>query len=58
MLHFLQQLPTTERPIKSNTYNLDAILSVGYRVNSKRGTQFRIWATRILRDHILTRVHR
>jgi hypothetical protein len=34
-------------------YNLDAILSVGYRVNSKRGTQFRMWATRILRDHIL-----
>jgi prophage maintenance system killer protein len=34
-------------------YNLDAILSVGYRVNSKRGTQFRIWATGILRDHIL-----
>ncbi len=27
-------------------FNLDAILSVGYRVNSKRGTQFRIWATR------------
>jgi len=34
-------------------YNLDAILSVGYRVNSKRGTQFRIWATQVLRDHIL-----
>jgi prophage maintenance system killer protein len=34
-------------------YNLDMILSVGYRVNSKRGTQFRIWATRVLRDHIL-----
>lgn len=34
-------------------FNLDAILSVGYRVNSRRGTQFRIWATRILRDHIL-----
>ena len=34
-------------------YNLDAIISVGYRVNSKRGTQFRIWATRILRDHLL-----
>jgi hypothetical protein len=33
-------------------YNLDAIISVGYRVNSKRGTQFRIWATRVLRDHI------
>ena len=34
-------------------YNLDAILSVGYRVNSKRGTQFRIWATKVLREHIL-----
>lgn len=34
-------------------FNLDAIISVGYRVNSKRGTQFRIWATQILRDHIL-----
>ena len=32
-------------------FNLDAILSVSYRVNSKRGTQFRIWATRVLRDH-------
>jgi prophage maintenance system killer protein len=34
-------------------YNLDAIISVGYRVNSKRGTQFRIWATRTLREHLL-----
>ncbi len=34
-------------------YNLDAIISVGYRVNSKAGTQFRIWATRTLRDHLL-----
>jgi len=34
-------------------FNLDAILSVGYRVNSKRGTQFRIWATSVLRDHLL-----
>jgi prophage maintenance system killer protein len=34
-------------------FNLDAILSVGYRVNSVRGTQFRIWATRTLRDHLL-----
>lgn len=34
-------------------YNLDAILSVGYRVNSKRGTQFRIWATRTLREHLV-----
>lgn len=34
-------------------FNLDAILSVGYRVNSKRGTQFRVWATSVLRDHLL-----
>jgi hypothetical protein len=34
-------------------YNLDVILSVGYRVNSKRGTQFRIWATAMLREHLL-----
>ena len=34
-------------------FNLDAIISVGYRVNSKRGTQFRIWATNVLREHIL-----
>jgi hypothetical protein len=34
-------------------YNLDSIISVGYRVNSKWGTQFRILATRVLRDHIV-----
>ncbi len=34
-------------------YNLDAILSVGYRVNSRRGTDFRIWATSVLREHII-----
>ena len=34
-------------------YNLDMIISVGYRVNSKRGTQFRIWATKHLRDYLL-----
>ena len=34
-------------------YNLDAVISVGYRVNSVRGTQFRIWATGTLRDHLL-----
>ena len=34
-------------------YNLDAIISVGYRVNSKQGTQFRIWATTILREYLL-----
>jgi hypothetical protein len=34
-------------------YNLDVIISVGYRVKSKQGTQFRIWATRVLKDYLL-----
>jgi len=34
-------------------YNLDVIISVGYRVKSKRGTQFRQWATRVLREHLV-----
>ncbi|MCK5768192.1 MAG: virulence RhuM family protein, partial [Candidatus Atribacteria bacterium] len=37
----------------TNMYNLDLIISVGYRVNSKRGTQFRIWATNILKQHLV-----
>jgi len=34
-------------------YNLDVVISVGYRVNSKRGTQFRIWANQILKSYLL-----
>nr|WP_211242842.1 RhuM family protein [Sinimarinibacterium sp. CAU 1509] len=34
-------------------YNLDAIISVGYRVSSTRATQFRIWATGVLRQHLV-----
>ena len=34
-------------------YNLDVIISVGYRVKSKEGTQFRIWANRILKEYLL-----
>lgn len=37
----------------TNFYNLDAIISIGYRVNSKYATQFRIWATTILHQHIV-----
>jgi hypothetical protein len=36
-----------------NYYNLDVIISVGYRVKSVQGTQFRIWATQRLRDYII-----
>ena len=38
-------------------YSLDMIISVGYRVNSARATQFRIWATRTLKDHLLSWLH-
>lgn len=36
-----------------NIYNLDVIISVGYRVKSKQGTQFRIWATQRLKEYII-----
>lgn len=61
----LEEKPTTEnfsvvqneggRPVKRSIkfYNLDAIIAVGYRVNSKRATSFRIWATRILKEYII-----
>jgi prophage maintenance system killer protein len=44
-----------KRQVRRNIkmYNLDAILSVGYRVNSKRGTQFRIWANNILKQYLV-----
>ena len=38
---------------RTQYYNLDVIISVGYRVKSQRGTQFRIWATSILKDYLL-----
>ena len=61
----LKESPTTEyfsvvqkegkRNVQRNIkfYNLDAIISVGYRVNSKRGTQFRQWATQRLKDYLV-----
>jgi len=41
------------RTYKSEIYNLDIIISVGYRVNSKKATQFRIWATKTLRNYLV-----
>jgi len=38
---------------KTKHYNLDAIISVGYRVNSQKATQFRIWATKVLKEYII-----
>ena len=38
---------------KTKFYNLDAIISVGYRVNSRRATQFRIWATNVLKEYMI-----
>jgi len=49
-LHFLQ-IPFSDKPVI--TYSLDVIISVGYRVKSKQGTQFRIWANRVLKEYLL-----
>jgi DNA ligase (NAD+) len=38
---------------QTNYYNLDAIIAVGYRVNAKRGTLFRLWATNVLKQHLI-----
>ena len=50
-----ESLTTAKDGKKYNTkiYNLDVIISVGYRVKSKQGTQFRIWATRVLKEYLL-----
>lgn len=52
---FLQVREEGNRKIKrmQKFYNLDVIISIGYRVKSKRGTQFRIWANKILKDYLL-----
>ncbi len=52
---FLQVQTENAREVRRRTkhYNLDVIISVGYRVKSKRGTQFRIWATKTLKNYLL-----
>ena len=44
-------IPNSDKPVAF--YNLDVIISVGYRVRSKQGTQFRIWANSVLKDYLL-----
>ena len=46
-------IPEKTQTNKVTFYNLDAIISVGYRVNSKQATLFRIWATKVLKEYIL-----
>jgi prophage maintenance system killer protein len=49
----LEHMADHGQSYKTKQYNLDAIISVGYRVNSSRATQFRIWATRTLKQHLV-----
>lgn len=49
----LEQVAADGKTRQMNFYNLDAIISVGYRVNSRKATQFRIWATKILKNYLL-----
>jgi len=49
----LEHTAADKKKYKTQFYNLDAIISVGYRVNSQRATQFRIWASRILKDYLV-----
>ncbi|MBC8346866.1 MAG: virulence RhuM family protein, partial [Candidatus Marinimicrobia bacterium] len=49
----LEQVAADGKVRKMNFYNLDMIISVGYRVKSNTATQFRIWATNTLRDHLV-----
>lgn len=56
LLAVISKMETTAKDGKiyqTNFYNLDAIIAVGYRVNSKKATQFRIWATGVLREYII-----
>ncbi len=50
----LRKIGNSDFSVKpTNYYNLDVIISVGYRVKSKQGTQFRIWATQRLKEYIV-----
>ena len=50
-MHFLHNTQYKYRP--TTIYSLDVIISVGYRVHSKRGTEFRIWARQIIKDYLV-----
>lgn len=52
-MEIVQREGTRHVKREQNFYNLDAIISVGYRVNSRRATQFRIWATSVLKEYMI-----
>ena len=52
-MEIVQQEGNRQVKREQNFYNLDAIISVGYRVNSRRATQFRIWATSVLKEYMI-----
>ena len=58
IFRIVQTEGTREVSRKIEFYNLDAIIAVGYRVNSYSATQFRIWATRTLKEFIIKGYHR
>ena len=49
----LEQVASDGKKRKMNLYNLDMIISIGYRVNSQKATQFRQWATQRLKDYLV-----
>ncbi len=53
ILEIVQSESDREVKRKTEFYNLDAVIAVGYRVNSKRATQFRIWATAVIKEFII-----
>jgi hypothetical protein len=53
VISILETTASDGKTYKTGFYNLDAIISVGYRVNSVQATQFRIWATRTLKEYVI-----
>ncbi len=53
VISILETTADDGKKYNTNFYNLDAIISVGYRVNSTKATQFRIWATKVLKEYVI-----
>ncbi|MBQ3655813.1 MAG: virulence RhuM family protein [Bacteroidales bacterium] len=53
VVSILETTASDGKKYNTNFYNLDAIIAVGYRVNSKKATMFRVWATKILKEYVI-----